>query len=275
MKNIKNFKITIYVLIDPISLKVRYIGRTRSSLKTRLCQHISKTKSHVKKRIKLTHKENWINKILKYNLKPIIRKLCVLECTWKESHTFEQKLIHKHAESHNLVNSDDRGEGGINRIVSDETRAMISNTLKRGIQSGDIVVKTTKPVYVYDITGSFVKKYESNISAASDLNVTMSHIAKQKCGHTKRPTNGYYFRHQYESSITPYVYKPPRSLKITMVSKTDNEKLNFNTIKDFAKHINKNSYCSLAHMTTRSWFKDLLIEYDIYKDGKLIKLAVL
>ena len=37
-------KVNIYVLIDPITLKVRYIGRTKKPLSERLSQHVGKAK---------------------------------------------------------------------------------------------------------------------------------------------------------------------------------------------------------------------------------------
>jgi len=67
-------KVIIYVLIDPLTLKVRYIGRTKCSLEKRLGEHISKSKLEYN----FTHKCNWIKSLLKQNLKPIIRKLCIV-----------------------------------------------------------------------------------------------------------------------------------------------------------------------------------------------------
>ena len=37
-------EVKIYVLIDPVTYKIRYIGRTKCSLNTRLNGHLSKSK---------------------------------------------------------------------------------------------------------------------------------------------------------------------------------------------------------------------------------------
>ena len=59
----------IYILKDPISKEIRYIGLTRVSLEHRL--HL-----HLKENVKgLTHKINWIKSLKQQNLKPIIEEI--------------------------------------------------------------------------------------------------------------------------------------------------------------------------------------------------------
>lgn len=59
----------IYLLRDPDTLKVKYIGNTRYSLKERLKAHISETTS---KTITNACKNVWIIRLLKAGKKPII-----------------------------------------------------------------------------------------------------------------------------------------------------------------------------------------------------------
>src|SRR5690242_9617875 len=110
--------VKIYVLIDPITLKVRYIGRTTVSLPMRLSQHIHKS---VKKK-ESTHKAHWIRLFYKNSLKPYIRLLTSVE-GWKESYQFERDLIFKYRDR--LLNHNDRGIGGKNVRVSERRRKMI------------------------------------------------------------------------------------------------------------------------------------------------------
>ena len=64
-------KIKIYCLYNPYDCKIRYIGRTKSSLDKRLSQHICKSKNNYSN----SYKENWIRSLLKNGIKPKIRLL--------------------------------------------------------------------------------------------------------------------------------------------------------------------------------------------------------
>lgn len=171
-------KVIIYVLVDPITLKVRYIGRTRSTLKKRLGEHISKAKHDYNK----THKCNWIKSLLRINSKPYIRKIAEIN-GWKESHIFERDLINKY--KHRLLNHDDRGEGSVNHIVSDEQKLRISNTLKQYFKYNK--AKTNTPIHVYNYEGVYIKSYNSIIEASKELKVYHGTISKHLTGVSKIP----------------------------------------------------------------------------------------
>ena len=81
--------IIIYALIDPITCKIRYIGRTKGKLTTRLNGHISKAKN------KNTHKDYWIQSLKNKKLKLIIKQFKVLNCSWEESYKIEQSYIER------------------------------------------------------------------------------------------------------------------------------------------------------------------------------------
>src|SRR6478609_5586382 len=100
---INSMRVHIYILIDPITLKIRYIGRTTNSLNKRLIGHLSKSKKGK------THKDYWLQKLMREGYIPII-KLYKTITGWKESHKYEQKLINKAINfGWDLTNSDDRG----------------------------------------------------------------------------------------------------------------------------------------------------------------------
>lgn len=96
----------IYGLIDPTSKEVRYIGKTTTSLKTRLNNHLYKVRS---KRDK-SKKAIWIQELFSKNQVPEIVELYKSsEEDWKEK---ERKFISQYP---NLVNSTRGGNGAHSR----------------------------------------------------------------------------------------------------------------------------------------------------------------
>ncbi len=80
----ENIEVKIYLLIDPITEEIRYIGRTKNTLSIRLSGHLSKANSRVFK----THKDNWILNLKNKKLKPIIKLL-------KISNRLDRKLFRR------------------------------------------------------------------------------------------------------------------------------------------------------------------------------------
>ena len=66
-RSLFNQKIKIYTLKDPLTNEIRYIGKTKYSLVDRLCKHLITYEKN--------HRANWIRKLSKQNLKPIIELL--------------------------------------------------------------------------------------------------------------------------------------------------------------------------------------------------------
>ena len=192
----ENVKVSIYVLIDPITLKVRYIGRTKLSLSERLSQHVGKAKHDVNKN---THKNNWIRSLIRFNCKPIIRLLTTVY-GWKESHEVERELIKKHCEKHNLVNNDDKGAGGVNKEMSQEYKDQISKTLTEGYRSGKIPHPRNKAINCYDYEGNFIKSFISTKNAALELDLSTKQISKCLSGFYDG-IKGYQFRYQPDNNI--------------------------------------------------------------------------
>lgn len=176
-------QVKIYCLIDPLTLKVRYIGRTsKLILNHRLIEHISKSVNKDRySRFERNHKENWICLLHKKGLKPIIRQMTVVE-GWSESYVLESFLINKY--QHRLLNHADRGEGSISPIYP-EQRQRISETLKRRYKSGEIPKLREKTFYVYDKQGNFLFE-KTNIKQTSiELNVSEDSLSKMLNGKTK------------------------------------------------------------------------------------------
>lgn len=254
----------IYVLIDPITLKVRYIGRTRSSLKKRLCEHISKTKLHKKTNKKLTHKENWILKLLKFNSKPYIKKVITLNCSWEESHKLERELISKYRDSRNLTNSDDLGPGRY-KLVSKEQKKSISKTLKEGYRTGRIKSFSEKEVYCYNLQGDFVKKFDSVKQCSEELNISKSSITrilKKKYLQCK----GYRFYYKKQESIT-YISNPKATRNQVKLVFKDGSTKTFISLAECLRFYNfkqKNSESLSTYIYKRLPIEKLFINNKLY-----------
>jgi hypothetical protein len=173
-------KVIIYALIDPLTCKVRYIGRTSVSVNARLSKHIHDAKYRKRK----THKEDWIRSLLKLNCKPLIRKLTEIE-GWDESYKVEIGLIEKYKDR--LTNFYDLGPGKL-RSCKAEDRLKISKTLKRKYKEGLIAIPPGKTVYVYNKDGSFYNEYCSIQETARQLNVYWGTVKKHISGKIPNPT---------------------------------------------------------------------------------------
>lgn len=173
-------RVNIYVLIDPLSCKIRYIGRTKNGLNTRLIGHLSKSKN------KQTHKDYWIQSILKVGLVPKI-KLFKIVYGWSNSYKIEQELISKGIKfGLNLTNSHDRGEGGVNRIVTKEQKQKISNSLKKGYVSGKIKPSRITSISIFTLKGIFIRSFNSCSECVKKIKIPQSSLEKVLAKKVKR-----------------------------------------------------------------------------------------
>ncbi|MCK9446447.1 hypothetical protein M0Q50_06110 [bacterium] len=103
----------IYKLIDPITNKIKYIGKTSLDIDIRLNQHINESKKiHYNnyKRHKITKKYSWIIKLLKNDKLPTIELIESVN-TLEESNEKEIYWIKFYGRD-NLLNMTDGGDGG-------------------------------------------------------------------------------------------------------------------------------------------------------------------
>lgn len=126
-----NNKITyIYTLSDPRTNEIRYVGKSDNPL-NRLNEHIRKAKySH-------THKNNWINLLIKMNIKPIIEIIDIVnigECDFWEQYWIDTFKIW----GFNLTNI---ALGGIGGNLGEIVNAKISKKLKNRKFSEETISK--------------------------------------------------------------------------------------------------------------------------------------
>lgn len=193
---------SIYVLKCPISNEIRYVGQTRGKLNKRLDGHIWESRKNKKK---YSHKDNWISKLSKLELKPIIEKIEELPIECNLSYVLERETywILKYKNNGNLVNATDGGEysinnrQGIHKPMYGENNPMwnkkhtdsakkIMSEKKLGLYEG-INNPRSKVIYQYDKNLNFLKKWDyakecadfykisrGNISTASKFNSNKS-----------------------------------------------------------------------------------------------------
>lgn len=122
-------RVSIYMLKDPRTGKVRYIGKTICTLQKRLSEHIN-CKSQ-------DHRGRWIQSLLKQNLKPLIEE--IEKCTDSEWPEREKVWIAYYKKVSDLTNSSDGGFGSHNPSM--ETRNKISEALKGRKISAETIAK--------------------------------------------------------------------------------------------------------------------------------------
>jgi hypothetical protein len=164
----------IYVLKDPLTEEIMYVGKTTKDLIDRLLGHINDiTRSRIRK-----DKQEWIKSLLLQGYCPII--LLVEEVLEKDLAEKELYWIKFYQEKFNLLN-----------IIhnNDEEFSKFKTTIK------------TKKVYQYSISGKFIKEWDSLTQAAKILNLDASNICNSatKC----RKTTGEYQWRYFKKDLIP------------------------------------------------------------------------
>jgi len=100
-------KFSIYVLSDPITGEIRYVGVTRQELRARLTEHVKE--SNFKR---TSHRHKWIYSLTRKGLRPTISQIEIVEESMRNER--EKYWIAELGKTCNLVNATEGGEGLIN-----------------------------------------------------------------------------------------------------------------------------------------------------------------
>lgn len=117
----------IYVLRDPRTNEIRYVGKTVKPLNDRLASHINDSKT------KKSHRGRWIASLLKIGLSPIIEMIETCGDNWAERERFW--IAHYRAATEKLTNECDGGEGAAGAIRSAEDRAKMAERQRQASQT--------------------------------------------------------------------------------------------------------------------------------------------
>lgn len=241
---LQKMKVNIYVLCDPITCKVRYIGRTRNDIEIRLAQHIVKAK-HSKKP---NHNQLWIQKLLRIGKKPIIKKLTEIE-GWPEAHDLEQSLIEKYSHR-DLTNSADYG---CSPFLLPTVKEKISDALKEYYK--EHYNSKSKAIEVYDLEGNYVNTYSSATEFAKTLGVMARHVtrvASQTYG--RRQIKGYQVKYKSDvSTVISKLEKKPKKKYTVLKRRKLVRVINVHT-NDSYSFIGVNEACAFINCS-RSYFQ--------------------
>ena len=151
----------------------------------RLSGHISESK------ISNTYKSKWIRSLSKKGLKPTFKILKICDLSTFVKYETEYINIYK---SKYLTNSDDTGQGNINR-----RKEIIHRAAK----------KASKIVYQYNLDGMLIGKFKSVREASRKLSISHANISRC-CNGIFNHTKGFIFRYRNECVNT---LENPNALK--------------------------------------------------------------
>jgi len=181
------YKIWIYALKDPIDNTFKYVGMTKNP-KQRLYDHIHEKRGKTKK-------INWIKKLIKLNLLPL---MIILDETnnidVEKMETFYiKKLIE---EGNELLNYDENG---------------IGNSKKKNKETIDILrKKNIKKVIRYNLNGIKIDEFTSLREAERITGINHGNISKCCTGKFKH-SGGFIFK--FENDVCNYKITNPNAIK--------------------------------------------------------------
>lgn len=206
-------KYKIYTLSCPITFQVRYIGRTKETLNSRLSKHIAERNKHK------NHRCHWIAKLYSQGLKPIIE---LLDETEDKDRYFDLEtywIYQFESWGFNLVNETHGGEGSLGYKHTPESLIKIKEANKKRYSNHvkKVYKRMTKeeqyeyvaqrraiPVAQYNIHGKFLKKWKSAKEAAISYNTCVSTITNATNSLYTPITLGYLWKkYENEDDIVP------------------------------------------------------------------------
>ena len=192
--------VKIYSLKDPITLEIKYIGKTIRKLEQRLAQHYHSPNRHN------YYNACWINSLKIKELKPIIELIdLVSDNEWEEKEIYWIKYYRDLG--FKLTNYLDGGKSGmLGKHHTDEAKAKISRkgkehcwySRKHSQESKDKISQSVsklqlKPIYQIDInTNQIIKLWNSLKEAKEVYGKSIGECARGKTKNSK----GYIWRYK-------------------------------------------------------------------------------
>jgi hypothetical protein len=208
------YKIWIYALKDPRDNSFKYVGMTKNPTK-RLYDHIHEKKGKTKK-------INWIKKLIKLNLLPLM--IILDETNNVEVEKMETYYIKKLIDEGNeLLNYDENGIGTAKKINKETI-----NTLRK---------KNIKKVIRYNLNGKKIDEFISLREAERITGINHGNISKCCTGKYKH-SGGFIFK--FENDECNYKIINPNAIKKKVIEVDINGNLinEYNSITEASKKTN-------------------------------------
>lgn len=244
----------IYILIDPDTKLIRYVGKTILKPKYRLNQHINDSKK------KKTHKDRWINKLLKNKKIPIIKIIDKVTINWIESEQYyinffkfigcdlcnhslggegafgvKRTLQQKEYQSKYMKNHPENWV--INRISKEENIKHLDKIRQ------DSIEKISIPIYEFNKKGEIINSFDSlnSLSKSDNLNRrAVWKIIKLNENIIRYSYKKRYFSKNEKAIIQQFKKrKPYTSLKIKVQNITTNIVTEYPSVNEFIKVIGR------------------------------------
>jgi hypothetical protein len=182
----------VYKIVNLVNNKF-YIGSTKN-IRERLWKHRALLRHN---RHHNPHLQNSWNKYGEDNF-----DYCILEvCTSENQYEREQFYIDTFHPEYNIAEIVELPS------YSEVSRKKHSETRKRMFAEGKLIPTKMTKIYMYDLSGNFIKEYQSLVEASRELNINRHLIGKNLSGEQKR-CHEYIFKYEYSPSIPPYIKAP-------------------------------------------------------------------
>lgn len=182
----------IYILKDPRTLEIRYVGKSVNPEK-RFTKHLYYAKSSSRK----TYVYAWIKQLLNEGFTPIQE---IIEWTdnWVER---EQYWINYYKNNHPLTNLAEGGKGSVGYKHTEEWKKLLSermkgNTIMVGLKhsketrlkmsKSNNSLRTSYPIIQYDKDMNFIKEWQNIKEAADYYNIYRTVIINNISGWSKK-----------------------------------------------------------------------------------------
>lgn len=146
----------VYVLKDPTTNEIKYVGVTSQKVNQRLSQHINAAKNHEGRYVC-----KWINSLLQKGLRPIIEQIDDVE-DWEEKEKYYIKYYRDLGCK--LTNISEGGAG----VVTADMRS--KSSMERSAEGHK------KAIYQIDSNLNIIKEWKSQTDAAKELGLKQNNI---------------------------------------------------------------------------------------------------
>jgi len=161
--------VNIYKLVEPTTLEVRYVGKTKKTLKKRMCTHIFNKGNKAKV-------NKWIRKLIREDKKPLIELIerCPTEI-WQEREKYWIAFYrNKNCNLMNITDGGNVGALGYKHTEEAKRRIGLMNSRPKSKEwianaTREMIKSVATPIVQFTKDGEFIKRWDSFCFAAKEI----------------------------------------------------------------------------------------------------------